>query len=207
MEPDTKALFVNHEFGFPYESLRALRERGLPIIEDAAHSFASDNTEKSVSAVGDFTIYSFPKFFPVQVGGLLVFGDRHQVRETVAPEVKRYAQKVLSFHLKELPAVCRRRQQNYRLLTQRFESIGCAPRFPLTSQTVPGVFMFTVQSGVDLGALKAFMWSHGVESSVFYGEQAFFVPVHSRLGSDDLDFFFEVAREFFNGRGGPLPAK
>jgi hypothetical protein len=67
--------------------------------------------------------------------------------------------------------------------------------------------MFTVQSGVDLGALKAFMWSHGVESSVFYGEQAFFVPVHSRLGSDDLDYFFEVAREFFNGRGGPLPAK
>jgi len=203
LEPDTKALLVNHEFGFPYKRLRALRERGLPIIEDAAHAFASDNEERSVSAVGDFTVFSFPKFFPIQLGGLLVADNRFEIKESLAPEAKRYVQKVLSFHLKELLSTSRARQKNYRLLASRFEEIGCKPRFPLTDRSVPGVFMFKTEKRADLAALKAFMWAHGVESSVFYGEDAFFIPVHSRLRADDLDYFFEVARAFFDSNGKP----
>jgi len=204
MEPDTKVLLVNHEFGFPYEGLRALRQRGLPMIEDAAHAFASDNEERSVSAVGDFTVYSFPKFFPIQIGGLLLFDDRYEVKEPLAPEAKRYVQKVLSFHLKEISSTCLGRQENYRLLARRFEALGCTPRFPLASRSVPGVFLFRTGRSANLEALKTFMWAHGVESSVFYGEQAFFLPVHARLRADDLDYFFEVARAFFDGRTGAL---
>jgi dTDP-4-amino-4,6-dideoxygalactose transaminase len=198
LEPDTKVLLVNHEFGFPHAGLRALRQHGLPIIEDAAHAFASDNEERSLSTIGDFTIYSFPKFFPIQLGGLLVFGDRYEVKEPLSLEAKRYVQKVLSFHLKEIPQTSRRRQDNYRLLARRFEAIGCCPRFSLTGLSVPGVFMFKTERSANLEALKTFMWAHGVESSVFYGEQAFFVPVHARLGADDLDYFFEVTRAFFD---------
>ena len=58
--------------------------------------------------------------------------------------------------------------------------------------------MFKTERPANLDALKVFMWGHGVESSVFYGEQAFFLPVHARLGADDLDYFFEISRAFFN---------
>ncbi len=153
---------------------------------------------------GDFTVYSFPKFFPIQIGGLLLFDDRYEVKEPLAPEAKRYVQKVLSFHLKEISSTCLGRQENYRLLARRFEALGCTPRFPLASRSVPGVFLFRTGRSANLEALKTFMWAHGVESSVFYGEQAFFLPVHARLRADDLDYFFEVARAFFDGRTGAL---
>ena len=194
IEVETKAILVNHEFGIPFENLRALRQRHVPIIEDAAHCFASENAEQSVSKVGDFVVYSFPKFFPIQFGGLLVFDQRYPVEETLAPLAKRYLQKVLSAHIDALAPTCRKRRDNYRGLASRFETIGCSPRFALTERAVPGVFMFKTDEHADLPGLKTFMWEHGIECSVFYGEQAFFIPVHERLQPDDLDYLFEVAR-------------
>jgi hypothetical protein len=39
LEKNTKVLFVNHEFGYPYKHLIELKQYNLPIIEDCAHSF------------------------------------------------------------------------------------------------------------------------------------------------------------------------
>ena len=52
--------------------------------------------------------------------------------------------------------------------------------------------MFQTPAGVDLPALKTFVQEQGIESSVFYGEQAFFVPVHERLAPADLEYFAQV---------------
>jgi hypothetical protein len=195
---DTRAVLVNHEFGFGYEKLRELQRLNLPIIEDAAHSFASDNTERSISQVGEFTVYSFPKFFPIQVGGLLAFQDRFDVAEPVDPETKRYLQKVLSHYLRELDNTKEKRCWNYQYLAERFETLGFVPRFSLAEYSVPGVFMFRADGRVDLSALKSFLWNQGLECSVFYGEDAFFIPVNQRLEKDDLDYFFEAVRFFVN---------
>jgi len=197
-ESNTRILLVNHEFGFPYEILRELGDRNLPIIEDAAHSFASENAENSVSRVGQFTIYSFPKFFPVQFGGLLVFDASFKIEEPLLSASKNFLQKVLSANIPRVDHARRKRQENYRYLASRFETMDCLPRFELMDRTAPGVFMFRTGSDVDLPALKTFAQSHGIESSVFYGEQAFFVPVHERLETADLDYFFEVVRSFLN---------
>jgi hypothetical protein len=196
LDPNTRALLVNHEFGFPYENLRALLNHKLPIIEDAAHSFASENAEQSVSQVGQFTIYSFPKFFPIQFGGLLVFDPSLKIEEPLAPEAKSLLQSVLSTHLPRLNDIRRKRQENFRYLAKKFNSIGCPPRFELTDRNAPGVFMFQSKPDVDFPALKTFAQAHGIECSVFYGEQAFFLPVHERLETADLDYFFEVVRTF-----------
>jgi dTDP-4-amino-4,6-dideoxygalactose transaminase len=187
---------VNHEFGFPYEELSQLRRHGLPLIEDAAHSFASDNREGTVSRVGNFTVYSLSKFFPIQVGGLLVFEDGCDIREPVSPATKEYIQKVIGHHLGSLDATCRKRRENYTYLASRFASLGGTPRFPLSERSVPGVFMFRADATMDLPALKTFLWQHGIECSVFYGEQAFYLPVNERLQTGDLDFFYEAVRSF-----------
>lgn len=71
IEEKTKILLVIHEFGFPYENLIDLKRYNFPIIEDCAHSFESQNKENSVGKVGDFVVYSLPKFFPINVGGTL----------------------------------------------------------------------------------------------------------------------------------------
>jgi dTDP-4-amino-4,6-dideoxygalactose transaminase len=196
IEPNTRMLLVNHEFGFPYENLRALRGHTLPIIEDAAHSFASDNVEQSVPNVGQFTVYSFPKFFPVQFGGLLVFDPPLKIEEPLRAESKDNLRNVLSAHLPRLADIRRKRRENFKYLADKFQSIGCPPRFELTEKTTPGVFMFRTGPDVDLPALKTFVQAHGIESSVFYGEHAFFLPVHERLETADLDYLFEVVRAF-----------
>jgi len=174
---------VNHEFGFPYESLRALRDHNLPIIEDAAHSFASENAEESISRVGQFTIYSFPKFFPVQFGGLLVFDPSFSIEEPLPAATRTYLQKVLSAHLPRLAKTRRKRQENHRYLTAKFAAIGCPPRFELTQRTTPGVFMFRTGPDTDLPALKTRIQAHGIECSVFYGEQGIFPPCPRAIGN------------------------
>lgn len=201
VEPRTKALLVNHEFGFPFEELRALRRFNLPIIEDAAHAFASNNREQSVGEVGNFVVYSFPKFFPIQIGGLLVINERHTIDEPLTPSAKQYVQKVLSAHINNLADAAKKRRENYQALTHRFQQFGCTARFQLSESSVPGVFMFQMPAGVDLPALKTFVQEHGIESSVFYGEQAFFVPVHERLVPADLDYFAQVVGAFLNSGG------
>jgi hypothetical protein len=198
IEPQTKAFLVNHEFGFPYEELRALRRFNVPIIEDAAHSFASNNREQSAGQVGDFVVYSFPKFFPIQTGGLLVFNERYTIDEPLASPAKQYVQKVLSARIDNVTDVAKKRRENHQALTSRFQQLGCTRRFELSESSVPGVFMFQSPAGVDLPALKTFVQDHGIESSVFYGEQAFFVPVHDRLAPADLEYFAQVVSAFLN---------
>ncbi|NNC70791.1 MAG: DegT/DnrJ/EryC1/StrS aminotransferase family protein, partial [Flavobacteriaceae bacterium] len=64
--PATKVIFVNHEFGYPFENLEGLKKYKLPIIEDCAHAFFSSDENHNIGKVGDFVIYSFPKMFPIQ---------------------------------------------------------------------------------------------------------------------------------------------
>jgi len=223
--PQTKALLVNHEFGFPYQELRALRRFNVPIIEDAAHAFTSNNREQSAGQVGDFVVYSFPKFFPIQTGGLLVFHEprtaavsetsrskvqgpnarssnvealheHYSIDEPLASSAKQYVQKVLSAHIDNLADTAKKRRENYQTFATRFRQFGCNARFQLSENSVPGVFMFQTPAGVDLPALKTFVQEHGIESSVFYGEQAFFLPVHERLASADLEYFAQVVSAF-----------
>ena len=201
VQPQTKALLVNHEFGFPYEDLRTLRQFNVPIIEDAAHSFISNNREQSVAQVGDFVVYSFPKFFPIQTGGLLVFHEHHAIDEPLTAPVKQYVQKVLSAHIDHVAETAKKRRENYHALTTRFRQLGCTARFQLSESSVPGVFMFQTPVEADLPALKTFAQEHGIESSVFYGEQAFFVPVHERLAPADLEYFAQVVNAFLMNAG------
>lgn len=39
IEKNTKLVFVNHEFGYPYKGLKAVADLGFPIVEDCAHTF------------------------------------------------------------------------------------------------------------------------------------------------------------------------
>ena len=71
-------------------------------------------------------------------------------------------------------------------------------RFELAAGAVPGVFMFKVKkNNTDLAKMKEYLYAHGVQSSVFYGEQSFFIPVHQNLQQEDLDYFIQVIHHFF----------
>lgn len=197
--PETRIIFVNHEFGYPFPDLTGLKDFNLPIIEDCAGSFFSSDKDNSIGEVGDFVIYSFPKMFPLQIGGLLV--SRQNIEEgydaNQDPHIFQYIKNVLSEYIEKKDEIIRKRIENYLILKERFSSLGLRERFPLNEGIVPNVFMFrTDASGIDLPELKKHFWAHGVQSSVFYGEEVFFIPVHQALNQYDLDYFYEVMKVY-----------
>jgi hypothetical protein len=198
MQDNTAALFVNHEFGYPYRDLSELRRYGLPIIEDACHSYLSDTPARDMGRMGDFIVFSLPKVFPLQLGGILSYDSRYRVESRVQQggELAAYLAKVISHHLPGLDQMRTQRLANHHQLAQSFATLGCHPRFELLANDVPGVFIFTVPEGIDLADMKRHGWAHGIECSVFYGERAFFIPVHQRLRQADLDYMYTVFSTF-----------
>jgi dTDP-4-amino-4,6-dideoxygalactose transaminase len=197
IENNTKILFVNHEFGFPYENLRLLKEQyHIPIIEDCAHAFYSDNAEHSVGKVGDFVIFSFPKFFRIQVGGILVADQKYHIKESIDAQSKTYIQKVISHYIDDIDAISEKRKQHYRYLKNKIKLLRLETRFDLAENTTPGVFMFKVPEDWNTVELKKYFWRQGVESSVFYNESAYFLPVHQELSMNDLDYLITILTQF-----------
>ena len=70
--PETKVIFVNHEFGFVYPEMEHLASLGIPIIEDCCPSFFSQNERKRAGNYGILLFIASQRFFPIQIGGLLV---------------------------------------------------------------------------------------------------------------------------------------
>lgn len=82
----TSAIVATHVFGTPcdVDALAAIgRVRGIPVIYDAAHSFATTYRGRSVLSYGEVSTCSFhaTKLFHTVEGGALVAADQH-VRET-----------------------------------------------------------------------------------------------------------------------------
>ena len=202
--PKTKVLFVNHEFGYPYHELTRLKEKNLPIIEDCAGAFFSHDSENSTGNIGDFVVYSFPKMFPIQIGGLLVSRQvlTRSCQNNMDMNIMQHIKNVLSESIPGQEDIIARRMSNYFGLRDRFAKLGFDERFELADGVVPGVFMFrTDKYDLDLPELKKHFWAHGIQSSVFYGEKAFFIPVHQSLTTTDLDYFFEVMLAFIRNHG------
>jgi len=199
IKPETKILFVNHEFGYPFTDLQKLKDYKLPIIEDCAGSFFSNNENETIGKAGDFVIYSFPKMFPLQVGGLLLSNLTRNIdtQDHLDNFTCRYVKNVLSSQIINEEEIIRKRISNYESLKSLYNSLGFSERFPLESGTVPGVFMFKTDNyQIDLPELKKYYWAHGVQCSVFYGEDAFFIPVHQALTEQDLSYFYEIMKSF-----------
>lgn len=199
IEDRTKVILVNHEFGFPYKSTGKLKELNIPIIEDCAHSFFSEDEKGEIGTTGDFCIYSFPKMFSLQIGGLLVsnFDAEGANSSQINIMQLRYIKSVLSHQITSRFQIISQRIENYNYLKEKFETTGFSERFQIEPGIVPGVFMFRAnENKIELQKLKEFFYDHGIQCSVFYGEESFFIPVHQNLTSTDCEYFITVFKKF-----------
>lgn len=195
IEADTKLIFVNHEFGYPYKNIEELTKYKLPIIEDCCHSFFSTDKENAIGKTGDFAIYSFPKMFPIQIGGLLTAKQKITISkvDVINDTALKYIKNVLSYYITQKDKIVAKRIDNYNYLKNNLGNINFEERFNLETGVVPGVFMFRVKKeSISLPTLKGYLYAHGIQCSVFYGENTFFIPVHQNLLKPDLDYFIEA---------------
>jgi dTDP-4-amino-4,6-dideoxygalactose transaminase len=199
--PSTKLILVNHEFGYPYPDMEQLVATGLPIIEDCCTTFFSQNTIKKIGHYGDFSVYSFPKFFPIQIGGLLVSNAKEpfEVDSQLSEDEVAHIENVFSYHLRQEKSILAARKERYEYAVALFATIGLTPRFDQNESVVPSALVLRNNEVIrDLNALKTFLNEHGIQNSVFYGEDAFFIPIHQNLSTTDLDYIFAVICYFIS---------
>lgn len=197
VEENTKAIFVNHEFGFVYKKMEELLKYNLPIIEDCAHSFISQNENNTIGTFGDYVIYSLPKFFPIQIGGILSIKNNCKIKDTLDEDEEAYILSSIGRSVSRIDDIKKLRLENFYYLESKFKDLNLFPTFIPEVNEIPGVFMFDIDIE-NLDSLKIFTQSNGIESSIFYGKKSFFIPVHHNLSKFDLDYFYEVIKYFID---------
>ena len=193
--PETKLVFVNHEFGYPHPDMERLASMGMPIIEDCCTTFFSQDEDENIGKYGDFSVYSLPKFFPIQIGGIIVSNLKNPFEPTtvITEKETQYIENVISFHLRKESELLAQRKHNFEYASKKMSSLGFSERFLKNKKIVPSVLLLNNHGIIkDLNALKIFLSDNGIQSSVFYGEDAFFIPNHQSLKTIEIDFLFEV---------------
>ena len=197
--PETKIIFVNHEFGYPYNEMDYLVSLGIPIIEDCCTTFFSQDQNNKVGKYGDFTAYSLPKFFPIQIGGILVKNSKEHFESSKILDDANlaYIKNAISYQLKNETKLLAKRRENLDYALERFSEQGFSARFSNPESIVPSALLL-VNNGIikDLNEFKIFLSQHGIQNSIFYGEDAFFIPCHQNLEEADINYFNFVAESF-----------
>lgn len=197
----TKAILLVHEFGYPIEDIAKYFEYGLPVIEDIAFSFNSKfSNGNPVGTRGDYVVSSFSKYFNIQVGGAAA--RRNPELPHLAPQENsdtiNYIQRVVDSQYSMVSSFSDARLNLLSYFTRRFDELGCVPYFNNTSRAIPGVFLFRAPAHWDLPRLKAHLWSIGVQCTVYYGDQAFYLPLHHNMTEGIVDYLFSLVASFID---------
>ncbi|RXM40022.1 hypothetical protein BOQ62_08165 [Chryseobacterium sp. CH21] len=115
----TKLIFVIHEFGKIFPDMERIKSYNIPIIEDCAMSMLSNNSQNQIGKSGDFTIYSIPKFFPVQFGGILRFNNNHKLKSD--QPYRNYLRKICLHYLKNIEHIITQRKTNNQYLISKLK--------------------------------------------------------------------------------------
>jgi hypothetical protein len=198
----TAAYFVNHEFGYLYKDMVGLVNTGLPVIEDCCTTFFSQDEPRKIGLYGNYSLFSFPKFFSIQIGGLLVgkgVGSNQNLLNKVSltSDEINYILKVVGFELRDVNNILQKRNELHQYASAAFESMGFSLRFPNEPGVVPSLLLLNNHQIIkDLPSFKNYLYAQGIQNSVFYGEDAFFIPCHHYLSEVDIEYFKFVTEQY-----------
>jgi hypothetical protein len=196
----TRLILVNHEFGTVYKQMEEILKFNMPIIEDMAMSMFSTDINRQTGNYGDFTIYSLSKFFPLQWGGLLKINTPYLSVNSfkINEELTALLDKLLSFYLLSAEQIKQKRIMNHEFFQLNLHN-GFESYFTYQKNEIPAVYMCSSSAeNLNLDGLKIFLQQNGIESSIFYNEKAFFVPVHQNLNEEDILFITSLIKYYCN---------
>lgn len=205
IDKNTKAVVVIHEFGYPYEQTLDLKKecekQGIPLIEDCAWAYGSEIDDKhKIGDVGDYAIFSLPKFTPLQYGGILkglTITDEENwtgfklldyfKREIIVTKLHEY--------LPKLEESNQKRRENWQRLNQLFTQDGFESFVTLPDDAFPGAYIVKLD---DFQEIFERFQDFGVETGRYYQEKSLFLPVHQNLTAGQLDYIYGVFRGKLN---------
>jgi hypothetical protein len=163
------------------------RDLGVPIINDFAYSFLGLNQSSRHDFSAEMNFTSLPKAFDINYGGIMSVPQG--ITSTPTNSFDFWPHGLLdAFSADGLMKNAESRVSNLQYYLDALSHWGVNAYWDDTYQGVPSVAMLEVDFATDLTLLKSFLNRHGIESSVFFGRQAFFVPVHQSLSASELDY-------------------
>lgn len=189
----TKAVIVINEFGYVAD-LKDLRKKfkGL-IIEDNAYCFPLI-IDKARQKYKDYSIYSVPKFFGGEAGGLCIeeakisVFQRNKLKEIFAETISQNNM---------LREQCYRAYKNVLKETTLKE-------YEMINENICRSVFFLDLSGVPMGSLvsmKASIQEKGIECTIFYPLPVFILPCNPTIKTPEISKIFTLIKTHFNSFG------
>ncbi|GGE05075.1 DegT/DnrJ/EryC1/StrS aminotransferase family protein [Psychroflexus salis] len=193
---DTKSNYqlFNHEFGYADNSVMDYKSDKI-VIEDCAYSFNSRLSNNELCGTkSNYSIFSFSKFFPIQLGGFLLSDT--PVDYKLENDLFQYISSVVGYYFNKIEYWTSVRRKIFNYYSTVFSQLGFKPFFMFSENSVPGVFLFTAPKEIDLDLLKKYYWTRGIQCSVFYGKQAFYLPLNQFIEKSHVDYFASILKSF-----------
>ena len=190
VKTDYNVIFIVHEFGVRAKLPPGIK-KGVPIIEDFAPSFfLMGRTEIS----SDYKIVSFPKFFSVQEGGMVIgLKNSFDVSRKLSP----YTIGILAYELDRQESIKQQRKKVELKLINGFSNLGFSPFFSDHSDILPWSLMISNDSQISsLPRLKTYFDMHGILLGIFHGHDAFYIPSHQNLTDVEVDYIIRVFESY-----------
>ena len=167
----------------------------LPIIEDCAYAIGTRIEGGEVGKIGDYAVYSFPKYFPFLFGGILV-SRKGKGEKTVSEQLKVTAdgKKFLKCQLKAVERNCKEwndvRKNNWKFFVEGLSLYKIVPYFSSEPTTVPGVFVLKFPDELITKGpkIKEKLNDQGIECTEYYTMGGFYFPVHQELSEYDKNY-------------------
>ena len=195
-EKNCDIYFIVHNFGRPFRKWENLNT-DKKIIEDCCYAFSE---QKSFASRGDYVIWSLPKAFNVPKGGLLFAnGGINKIfnfSNTLDTNSIKYLKKFLLEYLQEIDLVFKNRLKSYEKISYKFSLSGIQERFKCDMYSFPAAYIFDMSFIEEKETFKSYINSKGIESSIFYGSNCYFLPCHQNLSDIEIDYVIKIIESY-----------
>ncbi len=185
---NTKAIFIIHEFGVPhpktFELIDLGKKRNIPVIEDCAHTINSYFEDgQKVGSVGDWTIVSFPKIFPVYHGGLLVGNNKVSGIPAIHSNEILNQTKIVNGLWQAISEITEKRAAFFNLFKRLLT--GSKYEFIVFSSDKIMPWFFPLKSPEPAKLMKA-LRENNIECGLWHGTNIIVLPLHQYLTKDKI---------------------
>lgn len=192
----TKAILIIHEFGIPHPDLLNLskfaKEKGIPLIEDCAHTMDSCSGGNLVGTIGDWTLFSYPKIFPMKIGGGLLGNNKEFSLSEYKFHQSVMIQKEVSTFYPHLTEYSEMRRQVFSLIEKQIRKNGLKPFIKLNKDISPWFFPFETKYKLEyLENAK----NLGIDCAQWHGTEIIILPCHQFLSQDDILMIGELIKQ------------
>lgn len=188
----TRGIVAIHEFGHPHPGIGELRDeadrRGIPLIEDCAHSVDSSLDGMPLGSFGDFAVFSLSKVVPIAAGGILV-GARPMARIDADGGD---AERAFDAYRAALREYSYRRRRNYDAVRQAFPDIPAL--LPDSPDVTPWYVDLLLAGASDVRRSSVIEWGATlrddlllVTTNPFVGDDALVAALQEALSAAGAD--------------------